>query len=171
MSRESRSYARHGNRHGGRLRGRQRDPFTEFADRMRAFLRNVMMRAGGVAMIVLGGWLLVALASFTISDPSFNTATPADVRNMGGPIGAVAADLSLQWIGGAAFLLIAPLMIWGGFAMVKGAPEETPADFWHRLIAAPVAISAGAAFVASWPPPADWPYVVGSGGLIGCPET
>ncbi|MEX6632705.1 FtsK/SpoIIIE family DNA translocase [Hyphococcus lacteus] len=167
MSRESRSYARHGNRHGGRLRGRQRDPFTEFADRMRAFLRNVMMRAGGVAMIVLGGWLLVALASFTISDPSFNTATPADVRNMGGPIGAIAADLSLQWIGGSAFLLIAPLMIWGAFAMVKGAPEETPADFWHRLIAAPIAIGAGAAFVASWPPPADWPYVVGSGGLIG----
>ncbi|WP_411816749.1 DNA translocase FtsK [Hyphococcus sp. DH-69] len=167
MSRESRSYARHGNRKGGRLRGRQRDPFSEFADRLREFLRNVMMRAGGLAMIVLGVWLMVALATFSISDPSLNTATPAQVQNMGGPLGAIAADLSLQWIGGGAFLLIAPLAIWGFFAMMKGAPEETPADFWHRLIAAPIALLAGAAFIASWPAPADWPYVVGSGGLLG----
>jgi len=51
--------------------------------------------------------------------------------------------------------------------VVNGAPEETPADFWRRLIVAPAAILAGAAFLASWAPPADWPFVVGAGGLIG----
>ncbi|GJL90664.1 MAG: hypothetical protein DHS20C04_03230 [Hyphococcus sp.] len=125
------------------------------------------MRAGGAAMIALAIWLAASLSTFTISDPTLNTATPAAVQNLGGPLGAIVADLLLQLLGGAGFLLIAPLAIWGGFAVVNGAPEETPADFWRRLIVAPAAILAGAAFLASWAPPLDWPFVVGPGGLIG----
>ena len=136
-------------------------------ERLRSFSRSVLVRAGGGAMIVLAIWLAASLGSFTISDPSLNTATPAPVQNWGGPLGAIAADLLLQLIGGAAFLLIAPLAIWGGYALIHGAPDETPADFWRRLIIAPAAILAGAALLASWAPPADWPYVVGTGGLIG----
>lgn len=160
MSRQSRSYTRTRSR-------RQRDPFSEFAEHVHTFSRAVLMRAGGGAMIVLSIWLLAALASFSISDPSLNTATPAPVNNMAGPLGAISADILLQTLGGASFLLIAPLALWGGFALMKGAPEETPADFWRRLIAAPIGLLAGAAFVASWPQPADWPYVVGPGGLAG----
>jgi S-DNA-T family DNA segregation ATPase FtsK/SpoIIIE len=118
-------------------------------------------------MILIALWLLAALATFTISDPSLNTATPAPVRNLAGPAGAIAADLLLQLLGGASFLLLAPLAIWGAVALLKSAPEETPGEFWRRLVAAPLAIVASAAFLASWPVPADWPYVVGAGGLVG----
>ncbi len=161
MPSTARTYSR-----SARGRGR-RDPFADLAERLQSFSRSILMRAGGAAMVVLAIWLGLSLASFTISDPSLNTATPAAVRNLGGPLGAIAADLLLQFIGGASVLLIAPLAIWGGVAALKGAPEETPADFWRRLLVAPAAILAGAAFLASWLPPVDWPYVVGAGGLIG----
>ena len=162
MTSSSRPYSRT----GGRARSR-RDPFAELAERLRSFSRNVLMRAGGGAMILLALWLAAALATFTISDPSLNTATPAPVSNLAGPAGAVAADLLLQLLGGASLLLLAPLAIWGAVALFKSAPEETPGEFWRRLIAAPLALVAGAAFLASWPVPADWPYVVGAGGLLG----
>ncbi|MEZ5894470.1 MAG: DNA translocase FtsK 4TM domain-containing protein, partial [Parvularculaceae bacterium] len=150
-----------------RRTSRQRDPFAEIAERLEALWRSVLMRAGGAAMIVLAGWLAISLASFSISDPTLNTATPAPVQNLGGPLGAIAADLLLQLAGGASVLLIAPLAIWGVVAALKGAPEETPPVFWKRLIAAPAAFIAGAAFLASWPAPANWPFVVGAGGLLG----
>ncbi len=162
MSSSTRTYTR-----SGRGRGR-RDPFAELAERFKSFSRAVLMRAGGAAMVLIGLWLVISLASFTISDPSLNTATAAPVQNLGGALGAAIADLLLQFIGGAAFLLPAPLAIWGAVAAMKGAPEEeTPSDFWLRIAAAPAAILAGAAFLATWPAPADWPYVVGVGGLVG----
>ncbi|MCK5749886.1 MAG: DNA translocase FtsK 4TM domain-containing protein, partial [Oricola sp.] len=161
MSSSARTYTR-----SGRSRGRP-DPFAELADRLKTLSRSVLVRAGGAAMAFLALWLAASLATFTISDPSLNTATPAAVQNIGGPLGAIMADLLLQFIGGAAFLLPAPLALWGVAAMLKGAPEETPSTFWPRLAAAPAAVLAGAAFLATWPAPADWPYVVGPGGLIG----
>ena len=160
MPASARTYTR-----SGRSRGR-RDPFAELASRLRSFSRSVMLRAGGAAMVVLGLWLAASLATFTISDPSLSTATPAPVQNIGGPLGAIFADLFLQFVGGAAFLLPAPLALWGAVALLKGAPDETPTDFWARLAAAPAAVLAGAAFLASWPAPADWPYVVGGGVLF-----
>ncbi|WP_425410451.1 DNA translocase FtsK [Hyphococcus sp.] len=161
MSRQTRSYARRSSR------SRRRDPFSEFADRMRAFSRNVIIRAGGAAMILLAIWLAAALATFTISDPSLNTATPAPVQNIAGPLGAASADLLLQLLGGASLLLLAPLAIWGGFALLNGAPEETPLAFWRRLAVAPAALLAAAGMLATWAPPLNWPYMAGPGGLFG----
>lgn len=134
---------------------------------MRAFSRNVLIRAGGGAMMLLSIWLAAALATFTISDPSLNTATPAPVQNLAGPLGAISADLLLQMLGGASVLLIAPMAIWGGVALLRGAPEETPPAFWRRLALTPVAFITAAALLASWAPPLNWPYVVGAGGLVG----
>jgi len=159
MSSRSRSYSRSSRRRG--------DPFADLVSRLRSFSRNVLMRAGGGAMVILAAWLLLALAGFSISDPSLNNATGAPVTNPAGPLGAIAADILLQTFGGAAFLLIAPLGIWGGFALAKGAPEDTPAAFWLRLALAPAALLTGAGFLASWPAPLDWPFAVGVGGFIG----
>ncbi|MCA8895325.1 MAG: DNA translocase FtsK 4TM domain-containing protein, partial [Amphiplicatus sp.] len=67
--------------------------------------------------------------TFSISDPSFDTATPREVGNWAGLTGAIVADLALQLFGGAALLFIAPLAIWGGAAIWSGEPEETPRMF------------------------------------------
>lgn len=135
--------------------------------RLRAFARNVLMRAGGGAMIILAGWLAVSLASYSISDPSFNTATPASVANAGGAAGANIADILLQFLGGASFMFVAPLVLWGAIALMKGAPQETPTDFWIRLAIAPVALVCGAGLAAALPTPSNWPFMVGPGGVIG----
>ena len=159
MSRHTRTFSRRS--------ARNRDQFAELVERLRLFARNVLMRAGGLATAVLSLWLGAALATFSISDPSLNTATAASAQNIAGSAGAVTADLLLQAIGGASFLLILPLVIWGGVALVKGAPEETPPDFWRRLALAPVALLSAAAFAAAIPDPATWPFAVGPGGFIG----
>jgi S-DNA-T family DNA segregation ATPase FtsK/SpoIIIE len=125
------------------------------------------MRLGGAAMLALAAWYAAALASFSISDPSFDTATARLAENLGGPIGAAVADLALQLFGGAAMLVIAPLAIWGAVALTRGAPGETPAMFWVRLSLFCLAIPAAAGFAAALPAPAGWPFVVGPGGLLG----
>lgn len=159
MSRHTRTFSRRS--------ARNRDQFAELLDRLRLFARNVLMRAGGFAMVVLSLWICAALATFSISDPSLNTATAAEAQNMAGAAGAAVADLLLQTIGGASFLLIMPLAIWGGVALVKGAPEETPSDFWRRLALAPVALLSAAAVAAAVPEPASWPFATGPGGFFG----
>ena len=150
-----------------RRSSRNRDHFAEMMESLRAFSRNVLVRLGGLAMLLLSVWAIAALTTFSISDPSLNTATPAPVQNLAGPIGAIIADLLLQSIGAASFLAIAPLAIWGAIALWNGAPEETPAEFWRRLLLLPIAFAAAAAAVAAAPAPVIWPYAAGPGGFIG----
>ncbi|MEE2690354.1 MAG: DNA translocase FtsK 4TM domain-containing protein [Pseudomonadota bacterium] len=125
------------------------------------------MRLGGAALIALAIFQIAALCSFSISDPSLNTATTRIVANWMGYPGAVYADLALQFFGAAALLAPAPMAIWGALALARGAPEETPWTFWLRVALVPVAFTAAAAFAAVLPPPASWPFVVGGGGLVG----
>ncbi|MFQ5562062.1 MAG: DNA translocase FtsK 4TM domain-containing protein [Parvularculaceae bacterium] len=138
-----------------------------FSDRFRAWRRAVLMRAGGAAMIVLAGWLAAALATFSISDPSFNTATQRGAENLAGAPGAAVADLLLQTLGGASLMFVAPLAVWGAFALAKGAPETTPPAAWLRAGLAPVSALAAAGFASSLPSPATWPFAAGLGGVAG----
>jgi S-DNA-T family DNA segregation ATPase FtsK/SpoIIIE len=133
--------------------------------------RQLVARGGGAAMIVLAFYLLLTVSTFSISDPSLNTATARPPQNWGGAFGAALADFLLQFLGGAT-LLIAPLLaLWGAVALRLGADalpqERTPATVILRAVLAPVAIVLIAGFAALLPPPASWPYVVGAGGLIG----
>ncbi|MEM8934941.1 MAG: DNA translocase FtsK 4TM domain-containing protein [Pseudomonadota bacterium] len=125
------------------------------------------MRAGGLALVLLALATGAAIGTFSISDPSFNTATDAPVRNVAGPLGAIPSDLLLQSLGGAALLLLPPAIIWGVVAALKGAPEATPRDFWVRLALVPVALFFGAACAAAMPVPATWPFIAGTGGVFG----
>ncbi|MEO6911666.1 MAG: DNA translocase FtsK [Edaphobacter sp.] len=67
----------------------------------------------GLTVLVAAGLLLLALASYTPSDPSFNTvgvyATGRPAHNWAGIVGAYLADATLQMIGVAAFFL--PLVL------------------------------------------------------------
>ncbi len=134
---------------------------------LRRFVRNLVMRGGGLAMVLLAAWTAVAILTFSISDPSLNNATPAPVQNAAGAAGAVVADLFLQIFGAASLLLIAPTAIWGALALINSAPDETPRDFWLRLALAPVTLLAATGAAAAAPTPALWPYMVGAGGALG----
>ena len=150
-----------------RRKTRNQDQFSAFVDSLRTIAHDLMMRAGGLAMVALGVIIAVALATYSISDPSFNNATAAPVTNMAGIAGAHIADFALQSIGAAAWLAIAPLIIWGGLCVRNGAPDEVEPDFWRRVGLTPIAFLSAAGLAALAPTPASWPYAVGIGGVLG----
>ena len=57
--------------------------------------------------------LTLALATWSVQDPSLSHATDAPVRNLLGRPGAIFADLSIQLFGLASIVLVLPIAIWG----------------------------------------------------------
>lgn len=67
----------------------------------------------GIALIALSALTALVLITYNPSDPSFNSATHHAVTNKMGPIGAYVADILLQWLGVAGYLIIPTFLIWG----------------------------------------------------------
>ncbi|MEZ5896148.1 MAG: DNA translocase FtsK 4TM domain-containing protein [Parvularculaceae bacterium] len=141
------------------------------SERIVTLQRELLARAGGVAIVLLAVWVLIAISTFSISDPSLNNATPHGVDNWGGGLGAVWADIGLQLVGGASLFAALPLFIWGGVALRRGgeaiAEEATPAAALARFVAAPFSLLLLAGFLSFLPAPASWPFVSGLGGAGG----
>jgi S-DNA-T family DNA segregation ATPase FtsK/SpoIIIE len=70
-----------------------------------AFLLKRSIEAIGVALIITALAIIAALVSFNPADPSLNAASGAAAENLLGQTGAWAADLLMQSIGLAAWLL------------------------------------------------------------------
>lgn len=138
-----------------------------FRERIDALARALVIRFGGAAMILTSVFVVLALSTYSASDPSLNAATGRAAQNWMGAKGAVFADLMLQLLGAAVVLFPPPLFIWGWIAAVKGAPLATPLMFWVRLAIAPAVILAAAAVAAVAPLPKDWPFAAGFGGYAG----
>ncbi len=130
-------------------------------------VRALIMRAGGGSLILLAIMSFIAIISYSVSDPSLNTATGMPVSNLAGQMGANISDLLLQSIGGAALLLPVALAVWGTNAFFHGAPETTPARAWWRFFAWGLGIVLMAGFAGGLPLTADWPFTTGMGGLVG----
>ena len=135
--------------------------------RARRAVKILLVRAGAVALVLLALMILVAVSSFSISDPSLNTATIHPVENLAGPSGAVIADILLQLFGGAALLVPIPLVLWGYTALRHGVPEATPLTAWMRFASWIGGVLAMAAFASCLPVAASWPFVSGMGGITG----
>ena len=143
---------------------------SEFSERMHAFKRAVIARAGGLSLVALGGWIILALSSFSISDASINTSSFRVSDNWMGGLGASFADLFLQVFGGAAFLFAPPMLIWGSLALGKSQidhDDESSKQLWIRLGLFVVSLILLSTAMSGLPTPATWPFVVGVGGLIG----
>ncbi|MEK7265277.1 MAG: DNA translocase FtsK 4TM domain-containing protein [Pseudomonadota bacterium] len=149
-------------------RARRKPSFTE---RLSVWRRQAIARSGGAAMIALGVWLTLALATFSISDPSLSNATPRAAENWMGSLGAIVSDILLQAIGGASLLAAPPLIIWGAVAMMRGADEmpedKTPLDVVIRFVVGPLSFLLLAGALSLAPTPASWPFAVGLGGFFG----
>ena len=110
-------------------------------DAMRDALRRRLRELGGAALIVLAVVLALALATWSVQDPSLNHATNSPVRNLLGVPGAIVADLLMP--------------------LLALALPGRPSLFWIFG----VLLSAGCA--AALPRSAAWPLPVGLGGVIG----
>src|SRR6266478_2665220 len=132
-------------------------------DAMRDALRRRLRELGGVALIVLAALLALALATWSVQDPSLNHATNSPVRNLLGVPGAIVADLLMQLLGVAALAFILPVAIWG-WRLLTHRPlrrERIRLLFWITG----VLLTAGCA--AALPRSGTWPLPVGLGGVIG----
>lgn len=140
-------------------------------ERLDRWRREATARSGGASIALVGLWLALAFATFSISDPSFNNSTAREAANWMGVGGALVSDLLLQLFGGAALLSIPPLMIWGAVAAIRGAEavpsEKTPLDVAIRFALGPFAFALIAGALALAPVPASWPFAAGLGGLVG----
>ncbi|MEW6258189.1 MAG: DNA translocase FtsK 4TM domain-containing protein [Pseudomonadota bacterium] len=128
--------------------------------------RAVRRRSAQISGItLLGGSLfcLVALMTWSATDPSLSNASNADVKNLLGRPGAIVADLFMQLLGLASLAILLSLAFWG----------------WRLLTARPLRrekLRAGAlafgvlglcTFLGAGPELPSWPIPVGLGGAIG----
>src|SRR5579863_4689095 len=89
------------------------DSIALVPDDIRGAIRRRAQELIGLAMIVAAACAALALATWSVRDPSLSHATSAPVRNLLGFPGAIAADLLIQLLGIAAVALILPVAVWG----------------------------------------------------------
>jgi S-DNA-T family DNA segregation ATPase FtsK/SpoIIIE len=137
-------------------------------ERASAGIRWLLVKAGAISLMLFGLFVVLSIATYSVSDPSWSTATGRTViNNWGGASGAVIADLLLQAFGGAALLLPVVPVLWGWSALRWPIPATTPMSAWIKAAACLGGIVAAAGFAACLPRTADWPFVVSMGGLVG----
>src|SRR6201981_90840 len=128
-----------------------------------AMARRRVTELCGIAVISLAMMVALALASWSVADPSLSHATDAPVRNWMGWPGAVAADLMMQLLGLGALALILPVAIWGYRLLGHRAMGRERL----RVMLWPVGAVLAAALASCLPRGAHWPLPCGLGGVIG----
>jgi DNA segregation ATPase FtsK/SpoIIIE, S-DNA-T family len=132
-------------------------------DEIRGAIRRRIRELGGIALIALSAAATIALASWSVQDPSLSHATAARPRNLLGLSGAIAADLLIQLLGVAAIALILPIAVRGWRLLIHRPLDR---ERW-RLSMWIMGVLAAAAFASCLPSTRAWPLPTGLGGVIG----
>jgi S-DNA-T family DNA segregation ATPase FtsK/SpoIIIE len=139
------------------------DRFEFLSDDLRAAIRRRVGECCGIALLMVALLLTVALATWSVQDPSLSHATDAPVRNWLGRSGAIFSDLSVQLFGLASIMLVLPVAAWGWRLVTHRAPGRR----WLRLVFWIVALALSAAFASCLPRTIGWPLPAGMGGVTG----
>ena len=94
----------------------------------------------GLALACAALALLIALASYDPHDPSLNTASSREVRNLVGPLGAILSDLLLQSFGAAAALPGLTMLVWAWRLVSRRGMGSVSVRIASLLAAIPVAV-------------------------------
>src|SRR6185503_17240020 len=86
---------------------------SSWSDDLRDLIRRRVSESGGIALITLSVLITVALATWSVQDPSLSHATDGPVRNYLGTPGAIGSDLLMQLFGLASTVLVLPVAVWG----------------------------------------------------------
>jgi S-DNA-T family DNA segregation ATPase FtsK/SpoIIIE len=124
---------------------------------------TIPVRLIGMIVLALVAIMMVALASWSVDDPSFSYATSKPVANWLGFPGAVIADFSFQVLGLGIIALLIPPAVWGWSFLRRRVPSR----MGLRLLAWLGASGLVTGVLAFLPAPASWPLPTGLGGLIG----
>jgi DNA segregation ATPase FtsK/SpoIIIE, S-DNA-T family len=142
---------------------RSLDGMAFLSGQLGAILRRRLRELGGIALISLAMMAALALATWSVSDPSLSHATNGSVHNLLGRPGAIAADLMMQLFGVGSLALLLPIAVWG-YRLLGHRPlrrERLRVLLW--LFGAVLA----AAVASCLPRSIHWPLPCGLGGVIG----
>ena len=128
-----------------------------------ALLRRSGRRVCGAVLAAAAGALLLALLSYTPSDPSWNTSAGGPVGNLMGSGGAWVADAVLQTVGLGGYAIVLAVAAWS-LRLMSGAALDA---FGWRLLLLPAALVLLIVALAGIPGAADWPVRAGPGGVVG----
>ena len=137
--------------------------FSSWSDDLRDMIRRRISESGGLVLIVLSALMAVALATWSVQDPSLSHATDGPVRNLLGTPGAIGADLLMQLFGLASTVLVLPIAVWG-WRITTHRPFDRE---WMRLAFWLIGTVFAAGFVSCLPKSGHWPLPSGLGGVIG----
>ncbi|WP_186419885.1 DNA translocase FtsK 4TM domain-containing protein, partial [Bosea sp. CS1GBMeth4] len=132
-------------------------------DPVREFLSRRAAEIAGMAMLAVMIAVAVALATWSVDDPSLNNATRGTVRNLLGRPGAMVADLAMQLLGLGVVALLLPPLLWA-LRLIRFHLFDRSA---LKLVLWVVGIVSTAAVASALPATPRWPLPTGMGGVIG----
>jgi DNA segregation ATPase FtsK/SpoIIIE, S-DNA-T family len=127
------------------------------------FIRRRVSEVTGLALFLAAVGLMLALFTYRPADPSLNTASGLAVRNLIGRPGAIVSDLTLQYLGLTAGLLVLVFGAWGARLM----RSHTLDNALLRIALLPVGLLIAALAFAALGPYLNWPLEAGLGGVAG----
>lgn len=131
-------------------------------DHFREIVRRRLRELAGLSLLTLALLGAIALATWSVQDPSLSHATKTQIENLLGFPGAIFADLAMQLLGLAAVLLLAPEALMG-WRLLSHRPLG---ERWRSLMWIAATFFA-AAFASTLPVSAKWPLPTGLGGVAG----
>src|SRR5665648_281346 len=131
---------------------RSLDVVAFVTEHFRDILRRRLSEAAGLALITLGLLGSIALATWSVRDPSLSHATQTPIHNLLGFPGAIFSDLAMQLLGLAAVMLLLPEVLLGWRLLAHRPVGEK----WRGLLWI-LATFFAAAFVSTLPRIGSWP--------------
>jgi DNA segregation ATPase FtsK/SpoIIIE, S-DNA-T family len=141
---------------------RSLDAVAFVSEHFRDILRRRLSEVAGVALITLALLAAIALATWSVQDPSLSHATQTPVHNLLGYPGAIFSDLAMQLLGLAAIMLLLPELLLG-WRLLSHKPVGAK---WRALLWI-LATFLAAAFASTLPRIGTWPLPTGLGGVFG----
>ena len=132
------------------------------SEHFRDIMRRRLRELAGLTLLTLALLGAIALATWSVQDPSLSHATQKPIHNLLGFPGAIFSDLAMQLLGLAAILLLAPEALLG-WRLLSHRPLG---DKWRSLVWIFVTFFA-AAFFSTLPRIGRWPLPTGLGGVFG----
>jgi DNA segregation ATPase FtsK/SpoIIIE, S-DNA-T family len=142
---------------------RSLDGMAYLSGQLGIMLQRRLREVGGIALISLAMMAMLALATWSVRDPSLSHATDAPVHNLLGLPGAIAADLMMQLLGLGSLALLLPVGVWG--YRLLGHRQLSRERL--RVLLWVLGAVLTAAFASCLPRSAHWPLPCGLGGVIG----
>src|ERR1700733_11014630 len=142
---------------------RSLDGMAFISGQLGAMLRRRLRELGGIALLSLAMMAALALATWSVHDPSLSHATDARVHNLLGRPGAIAADLMMQLLGLGSLALLLPIGVWGYRLLGHRALSREKLRVLLWIFGAVLS----AAFASCLPRPVHWLLSCGLGGVIG----